>query len=115
MWEATASDADIVVRIETAERNMSDRRHRVVIMSVERAFFKILASQTGLSASRSNIQKHPRLPSAVDLFDREIVKRHRFHIRALKMPLHIERFALGRCLHKIIFVSLGDLHFSDAQ
>jgi hypothetical protein len=31
------------------------------------------------------------------------------------MPFRIERFALGCCLHKIIFVSLGDLHLPDAQ
>ena len=34
----------------------------------------------------SNIQKHSRLPAAVRLLDSEIVKRHRFHVRALMMP-----------------------------
>jgi hypothetical protein len=43
------------------------------------------------------------------------VERHRFHVRALMMPFCIERFTRGRCLHKIIFISLGDLHFSHAQ
>src|SRR5215469_2029289 len=116
MWEATASSADLVVRVEAAEWNMSALRHRVMIMSVEQAFFKTRASQTRLSASRlSDIQKHPRFPAALRSLDREIVKRHRFHVRALMMPFRIERFALGRCFHEISFISLGDFHFSHAQ
>ena len=63
----------------------------------------------------SNIQKHSRLPAALRSLDREIVKRHRFHVCSLMMPFRIERFALGCCLHKIIFVFLGYLHLSDAQ
>src|SRR4029453_5746190 len=47
MWEATASNTDLIVRVEAAERNMSVRRHRVMIMPVEQAFFKTRAWQKG--------------------------------------------------------------------
>ena len=44
------------------------------------------------------------------------MKRHRFHVRALVMSsFRIERFALGCSLYKIIFIFLGDLHFSHAK
>src|SRR6516164_5768760 len=63
----------------------------------------------------SNIQKHSRFPTAVRLLDSEIVKRHRFHIRALMMPFRIERFALSRCLYEKRFISVVDLYFSYPQ
>ena len=81
-------------------------------MMVGTARCAVRAPQRGVPTS--NIQKHSRLPAALRSLDREIVKRHRFHIRALMMSFRIERFALGRCLHKINFISFVDLHFSDA-
>ena len=74
-----------------------------------------LCAEDSARYNTSNIQKHSRLPAAVGSLDREIVKRHRFHVCALMMPFRIERFTLGRCFQKIKFISLSDLNFSDAQ
>jgi hypothetical protein len=60
----------------------------------------------------SNIQKHSRLPAVLRLFDKEIVKRHRFHVRALMMPFCIERLALGYSVQKKFFVFLFDFHLA---
>ena len=93
---------------------MSAGDHRVMIMCVEEHFSTPrLRRQDCLR--HSNIQKNSRLPAAFHSLDREIVKCHRFHVRALMMPFRIERFALGGCLHKVNFISLVDLHFSYAQ
>src|SRR5215211_7871559 len=63
----------------------------------------------------SNIQKDSRLPAAIGSLDREIVKRHCFHVRALMMPIGVERFALGYSVEKKFFIFLFDFHLAHAQ
>jgi hypothetical protein len=46
---------------------------------------------------------------------REIVKRHRFHVRALMMPFRVERLALSYSVQKKFFVFLFDFQLAHAQ
>ena len=62
----------------------------------------------------SNIQKHPCFPTTLRSLDKEIVKRHRFYVRALMMPIRIERFALGYSVQKKFFVFLFDFQLAHA-
>ena len=105
MREATPSNTSLVVWVEAAERNMSARRHRAMIMSVEQ-HFSTHASQTGLSASHQISKSTLAFQLMLSLLNREIMKCHRFHVRALMMPVRVEGFALSRCFQNIALISL---------